>query len=535
MQTDQRDTKPTKNVLRLLDIAAIGLMTLTWYYAAKHMFMSDLNPNGDNYYYLHLMQNMWEGNGYGTSNSGVFKPTNWFPPGYPLILLVERWLLGDNIVSFKWVNLLFYLGTVLLTWDWLKNWLDNRALPLVIALMILMNGGLWHFGVQLMSEIPFMFFGILALRSMHLLEERTEFWKSPHFYLALVSIGFAYHIRGIGVVLPAAIVLHQLLRKQWKLAGTILVAFMLMATPWMVRNSQHGLEGRYLETVTKKNAWNPEEGAVTTMDDWTKKLKKNTYDTLVRGALEVTIPHLYPTEQERWVWVLGSIFLLLILFGLFVLGPTGRLLILFLAGNGAVFLMWHGGNLSRYVWPLTPILYLGLFNGVLFCVRWVSNRLNVRYASSFAFILLALGFLTRPRLDQFHTVSQNPMNNGFKTYLGFADSVKFDNLKNPMIVCRKPLIFHKHSGARTSRFPYTTDSLKMLQYLVKTDPDYIVLDNMGYNSSSKFLVPFLNKNKDIWYLDTKDNEVNMYLLRYRKEAGESKLAEWNALSAHRTD
>ena len=514
----------------ILDALALLVMAVIWYYAAGYMFMKDLNPNGDNYYYLHLMQNMWEGNGYGTSYGGEFKPSNWFPPGYPLILLAERWLLGYNLISFKWVNLLFLLGTAWLVWGWLKDWLGERTLPLVIGVMLLLNAGLLHFGVQLMSEVPFMFFTVLAFRFIHKLQDVEPFWRSPYFYLALVSMALVFHIRGIGLALPAAFFVHQMLKKQWKLAVAMTLGFVLLAMPWSLRNQHHGLKGRYLETATTKNPWNPEEGSLETVEDWKEKLTKNAYDTMFRGSMEVTLPHLYPTTQEKHIWILGAMMLSLILFGLYMLGPMGRFLIIFMAANGAIFLMWHGGNYSRYVWPLAPVLYLGLFTGILTLVRWGSERLNIQYVSSFAFILLGLLFWNRTRLDQYHVNSQNPLNEGFQQYIAFGDSVKGDRLKDPMVVCRKPMIFHEHSGARTSRFPFTTDSLAMLEYFVKTDPDYIIIDNMGYNSAAKFLVPVLNKNPDLFYVDS-EGKANSYLLRYRKEVGLAKLEQWKARAA----
>ena len=509
-----------------IDLAAVTLMTLAWYFIAKYMFMSDLHPNGDNYQYLHLMQSMWDGNGYSTSYGGEIEPSNWFPPGYPSLLFLERLLFGNDVIAFKWMNLTFLLGTVLLVWSWLKKWLNDRALPLTICLVLLLNAGLWHFGAQLMSEIPFMFFTILALRSYHQLHEKQDFWKSYHFYLLLFGVGCAYYLRGIGITIPAAFVVHSLMRKQWKFAGAVFFAFVLISAPLKIRNNVHGFEGRYAGAVLKKNIWNPDEGQLTTVSDWTEKFKKNAYDTVFRGFLEVTVPYAYSKKPETSVWLLGGLWILLIAFGLFRLGSTGHMLIIFLAGNAAVMLMWHGGNYSRYVWPLAPILTLGLFNGIIAIIRWMSEKMNVHFSSSFVFILLGIGAFTRPHLDLYHKTAQNPMNSGMKKYLALADSVQNDTLENPLVVCRKPLIFHENSGARTKRFPLTSDSLVMLKFLVETSPDYIVLDNMGYNSAHKYLTPFLNANRDIWYLDT-DAGDHIFLLRFRGEKGRLKLAAWN--------
>ena len=301
---------------------------------------------------------------------------------------------------------------------------------------------------------------------------------------------------------------------------------MVISAPLKVRNSIHGFEERYTGAVLKKNVWNPEEGQLTTFTDWSKKFKKNAFDTVFRGFLEVTMPYVYSKKPEISLWLFGGLWLLLILFGLFRLGPTGQMLIIFLAGNVAVFMMWHGGNHSRYVWPLAPILILGLFNAFVSISRWVSGKMNVQFSSSFVFILLGMGVFTRPHLDLYQKAAQNPMNSGMKKYIALADSVQNDTLENPLVVCRKPLIFHEYSEARTRRFPFTSDSLAMLEFLVETSPDYIVVDNMGFNSAHKYLTPFLNANRDMWYLDT-DAGDQIYLLRFRKEKGRLKLAAWN--------
>jgi len=53
---------------------------------------------------------------------------------------------------------------------------------------------------------------------------------------------------------------------------------------------------------------------------------------------------------------------------------------------------------------------------------------------------------------------------------------------------------------------------------------------MGYNSAAKFLVPVLNKNPDLFYVDS-EGKANSYLLRYRKEVGLAKLEQWKARAA----
>ena len=509
----------------LLDAIALLVIGVSWYLLGKHMFMKDLNPNGDNYYYLHLMQNMWEGNGYGTSISGEFKPSNWFPPGYPTILLIERWLFGNNIFLFKWVNLGFFLGTVLLVWHWVKGAVKSRSAAFVVAALLLMNGGMWHFGTQLMSEMSFMFFTMFALWTYTKIQRPDAFWRSPWFYATVLVVSISFLIRGIGVAALAAFLVHFLFRKQWKPALAMLVGFILLTYPWSARNKALGLEGRYAETIFKKNNWNPDDGQVTTWADWKEKITTNAYDTIFKGTLDVTVPGQYPKARENWVWITGGLALALILFGLFVLGPPGRVLMLFLAATGVVLLLWHGGNQTRYVWPLAPVLYIGGISGALTLSSWFFKKLNVTPVTGFVFIFLIAGFFMKSKMDLYRVNAITPFNAGYKSYLNLADSVKAMRMDDAKVVCRKPMIFHHHSNARTASFPFTMDSLRMLEHLVSTDPDFIILDNMGYNSAHKFLTPFLNKHREVWVVETQ-MDPNVYLLRWRQEPAERKLEEW---------
>jgi len=520
---------------RILDVIALLVIGVSWYLLGKHMFMKDLNPNGDNYYYLHLMQNMWEGNGYGTSTSGEFKPSNWFPPGYPTILLIERWLFGNNIALFKWVNLGFFLGTIVLVWHWVKGALRSRAAAFVVAALLLMNGGMWHFGTQLMSEMSFMFFTVFALWAYSNIRMTEQFWKSPWLYVTVLSLAISFLIRGIGVAALGAILVHTLLQKQWKPALAMLVGFVLLTYPWSARNKAMGLEGRYAETIFKKNNWNPDDGRVTTWADWKEKITTNAYDTIFKGTLDVTVPGQYPKARENWVWIAGGLALALILFGLFVMGPQGRVLMLFLAATGVVLLLWHGGNQSRYVWPLAPILYIGGISGALTLSAWFFKKLNMTPVTGFAFIFLVAGFFMKSKMDLYRARALNPFNEGYKSYLSLADSVKAMRMDDAMVVCRKPMIFHYHSKANTASFPFTADSLRMLEHLVSTEPDFVILDNMGYNSAHKYLTPFLNSNKDMWSIETK-MDPNVYLLRWRQERAERKLEAWRkALNSASTE
>ncbi|MBN30952.1 MAG: hypothetical protein CL845_03010 [Crocinitomicaceae bacterium] len=523
---------PSTHILNAISLIIIGV---SWFIMGKYMFMKDLSPNGDNYYYLHLMQSMWEGNGYGTTMTGEFKPSNWFPPGYPTILLVERWLFGNNIILFKWANLSFFLGTIVLVWHWMKEAMSNGHAAFVVACLLLMNGGLWHLGAQIMSEMSFMFFTFFALWSYTKIQRLEAFWRSPWFYTTIFSLGISCLIRSIGVAAGAAIFMHLLLQKQWRPALVVLIGFLMLTSPWSMRNKALGLQGRYAETIFKKNNWNPDEGKVTTWEDWRGKITTNVYDTIFRGTLDVMVPGQYPKTQENWIWITGGVLLLLILFGLFILGPSGHVMLIFLVFTGAALLLWHGGNQSRYVWPMAPVLYVGGVTSVLTLSSRLLRRLNVNPVPGFVFILLFMGFLMRPKLDIYQSNAINPFNKGYKSYLSLADTIKDIPINDPMVVCRKPMIFHHHSNARTVSFPFTADSVRMLEHLVSNKPDFIILDNMGYNSAHKYLTPFLNKHREMYSIVTQMNP-KMYLLRWRQEPAEKKLKEWRqALQTASTD
>lgn len=305
----------------------------------------------------------------------------------------------------------------------------------------------------------------------------------------------------------------------------ITLAFVIMAMPWMMRNQSLGLQSRYIETVTQKNIWNPEAGKLTTWDDWKEKLTKNTYDTIVRAALEVTVPYNFPLTRETWVWTLGTLLLCFVFWGLYKAGPLGHLCMLILLANGTILLLWHEGNFSRYVWPLAPFFYLGLVNATLETAKWTSAKLQIPYTSAFVFILLASGFFMKSKADLFRLEALSPRNEGMKTYINFADTVKARNVQDAMVICRKPLIFNYHSGASTSSFPFTSDSMAMLSHLVSKSTDFIILDNMGYNSAHKYLTPFLNRNRELWSLEVKANP-DSYLIRWRKDLAEKKLQYW---------
>lgn len=180
--------------LLILDFMALLALGASWFFMSKYMFMKELHPNGDNYNYLNLMENMWERNGYGTSNSGKFQPSNWFPPGFPSLLYLGRWLIGNSIVAFKWMNLAFLMASVALMWNGVRRRMKQRSAAFVIGMLMLMNGGLWHFGAQLMSEMSFMFFVLLSVWSFDRLRDSDQFWKSPYFYVTLIALGASYHI-----------------------------------------------------------------------------------------------------------------------------------------------------------------------------------------------------------------------------------------------------------------------------------------------------------------------------------------------------
>jgi hypothetical protein len=263
------------------------ILFISFVIAYIYIFDVKLDLNGDNFEYLNLAKSIIGGNGYSFPYNANNVPANWFPPGYPAIIAFFMSFSGNNIIVFKIVNGLFFIGSVLLFYNVIENTIKVNRLAFSICLLIVLNSGLLRFSTIIMSEMAYLFFSVLTIYYVLKIKEEAVFWKSKYLYLLILFASAAFYIRSIGIVLALSIALFWIIEKRWKIALVFLSGFTLLYIPWFIRNSLLEVKSRYLGTIMSVNAWRPELGRISSVGDFITKMKINFYDLSYRVICKI--------------------------------------------------------------------------------------------------------------------------------------------------------------------------------------------------------------------------------------------------------
>lgn len=507
------------------DLIYLLLLCVVFLISYSYVFDKKMDLNGDNFGYMNYAKAIMDGKGYVTPYSPDFPATNWFPPGYSFMLAVLMFVFGPNIVLLNIVNGLLYLGAILLLFALMRRLTGNRPLAFAVAALLFLNSGLMRYATILMSEIPYLFLSMVAIYCLLKMPDEAKLLKSKLFWgIVLGSVG-AFYFRSVALGLVGGIVLFMLFQKKWKRAGAYVLSFSVLYLPWMIRDHMHGLKSRYLDTMTVANAWRPEEGHINTLSGFLDKMAVNFNDTVIKGFTEVLFPFVKVEETTpSTMWVIGLLVLAVTFFGAW---KTGKFRVFFggyLLANIGVFLLWHSGNGSRYVWPLAPFIALCFFLGLYELVRWVMGKLKTNVTPVWSYGFLLIGFLMMPKMKELNLMAKEDYNPAYKNYFQIAEAVKANGSPKMMICCRKAEMFHYYSGTFVNTYVFSLDDRKVIEHMVKTNVDFVVLEQLGYSSTARYLYPAIMKHQDLFSPVMHLQNPDTYLLAFNKEGAKQWLA-----------
>ena len=515
-------TKPTSKLQQPLpwksDLIYLIILSVVFLLSYSYIFDKKMDLNGDDFGYMNYAKAILDGKGYVTPYSPDFPATNWFPPGYSFMLAVLMFFFGNNIVLLNIVNGGLYLGAILVLFLIARRITGNRPLAFSVALLLFLNSGLMRYATILMSEVPYLFLSTVAIYCLLKMPDEAKLLKSKLFWgVVLGSVG-AFYFRSVALGLVGGIILYMLFQKKWKRVGAYILSFSVLYLPWMIRDHMHGLKSRYLDTMTVANAWRPEEGHIHTLSGFLDKMVVNFNDTVIKGFTEVLFPFVKVDETAATtMWAIGLVVLLVTFFGAW---KTGKFKIFFggyLLANIGVFLLWHSGNGSRYVWPLAPFITICFFLGLYEIIRWVGGKLKVGVTPVWAYAFLFVAFLMLPKMKEINTMAKEDYYPAYKNYFQIAEAVKANGSPKMMVCCRKAEMFHYYSGTFVNTYVFSLDDRKVIEHMVKTNVDFVVLEQLGYSSTGRYLYPAIMKHQDLFSPVMHLENPDTYLLAFNKD------------------
>lgn len=518
----QNQAKPTKKPLPTWVYPLLLIFTFIVVYPL--IFDEKVSLGGDNASYYILGKALSSGEGYTNIHVPGNPAHNHFPPGYPIILAVFMFF-TNSIVFLKWINGLLLLGTSLLSYRLFLRFAENKALAFVGALLILFNFHLLSYGTIMMSEVPFLFFGTLAmLLFVNMQQAEKEWYKNPSFYFLILVSSFAYHIRTAGIALVAGFALYMLLNKNWKALIAYLLGFVALGIPWFLRGQSLG-GSSYLTQLFLKNPYREELGAME-LSDWFTRFGNNLARYLGKEIPNGLFPGIEAdyTPDASGVVLYGILIMAVVIFGLVKL-PNYRLLITgYLLGTFGILLLWPDVWFGiRFMLPLIPLLLFLFLFGLQSLFNWAFMRASLKIAfNPLLFLVFVLAFT--PQVKLLVDASEAPYLDKFKNYFEIAAWANKNTPSDAIICTRKPGLFYLFAGRQVAQFENTPDYNEFFAALDSTGFTHVVIDQLGYAQTGRFLVPAIQDNPEKFQIIKQTMAPETYLLSYNNTFGYS--GEW---------
>ncbi len=511
----KQNHKKKLSKFNLLNIAYPILLFFIFVQTYQYIFDKKINLGGDNAAYYILGKAISSGEGYTNIHTINKTPANHFPPGYPAIIGAIMKIFSDKITTIKATNGILFLLTVLILYFLFKSLSLNIHLSFVVSLFVLINTSLLSYATIMMSEISYLFFATLSI----FLFIKTDLSKNPltnhYFYLFLICSIFTYHIRTAGIALFGGIILYLLYKKNWKYLLSYFTGYVLLALPWFIRGQNLG-GNSYLNQLIQVNVWRPELGQIGISDLFTRILKNIVrYITkeIPSGCLNfITVD--YKKEAVFTDWLIGILLLIIMIYGLYKLRKHRLLIIFYLTGTFGILLLSPENWFGRYTLPVIPFLLFFLILGIYELLCYGLNKINIKRKLHPLFFLLLI-FLFIPKIKFLHKQAKGVFMPKYKNYFEIAQWVNKNTDEDVIICCRKPHLFYLYADRRVTKYKYTLNTDELLEDLKSKQVDYVVLEQLGYSSTGRYLYPAVKEHSKKFPVVQHLKNPDTYLLKFQ--------------------
>lgn len=467
----------------LLGLGLLAFLLAAWTFDPK------LALSGDNTEFMTLARSLVQGQGLSYISLPEPKPATKYPFGFPLMLAPLEWLAPGNWAAMNWLVVLFFAASVPVVYLLARQPL-GRLPALLVALWSATLPLLLDFAHQVMSEIPYLFFSLLSLWLIERsLKEEGDLKRNYWFIGGFAAMMWAYYVRSAGIVLVGAIFLYLLLKRRFRQALILGGGAVLVALPWSLRNSAIGSEGSYFKQLISVNPYFPEQGTI----DLAGLLERVQYNA---GAyLSRILPQIFwPTETEGGAPLVSAVLVGLVFYAAIVCirGQQHLLLPLYAGLYVAMVLMWPSQwTDARFLAPLTPVL---IFLAVLAAADLLERRPHLRLAGTVLAGTLLAGVLVLNvgALNRLAQAGASDYPPAWRNYYAAGQWLKANTPPDAVISCRKDYWLYIVADRPCMVYPFK-EPAAVLASLEENKVDYVVVDQLGFSSTPRFLVPAIQQ------------------------------------------
>jgi len=502
--------------------------------------------------YILLAKSIALGHGYVDINNPAFPPHTQYPPGLPLLLAPVIYFLGYNLVWMHLIIVLFGLLSIYLIRP-VFDPMDRGYRGIIIAVLMLTNYYFVFFTREILSEIPYMFFSLVAV----LFFERyfAEESRVKYLYFFTLALVASYFVKMIGITLYAGAMAALALRvfeKRGHGRGSIPrllglgVAGILPLLLFMARGAMLSRDvNTYGAIFLKSNYYNAESSLTGPLAIFSR-IAHNlaTYLFLPARMLVSYIERLDAFPLPHFLAnVLSLIILGVILYGLFseLYNKRGvkEFYVLFYLALLIIWPVYGIGDNFRYLTPVVPFLYYYLFIGMRLGASGITRLFErrahggARLAVYVCIAIMVLNLMANRKFflsleipGRVHASTELLAGNLFRRFEGvdaeavptsalagvrpcfahyISSSYYLKSILRPDEVAtgRKPWLTSLITGGYVLRFPFTADREKMLDFFIKQKIKYVVLDGCN-RETHDYMVPFMKKYRKFFEATKKE-------------------------------
>lgn len=522
---EKTQEKNNINWIRVLSILYPIVLFLVFVPQYQKIFDQKIHLGGDNAGYYILGKALAEGDGYTNVHIKDKVQANHFPLGYPVVVASVMKLFSYDFNAIKTANGVLLFFSLIILFFLFRRFSGNIHLAFIVTLLLVYNSHLLQYSTIMMSEIAFLLFSCLTL----VLFLKSDLDKSPlkngYFYLFLISLTFTYYIRTVGIALFGGVFLYLLLKRNWKYIAAQIIGFFLLALPWYIRGKMLG-GNSYMRSLFYKNPYRPEEGFME-LGDWFIRFFNNVERYIAReiptgvlGTLKVN----YKADITSAEWALGVVFVLLAGYGLYRLKRDKLLLLGYFIGTFGILFLWPDVWFGiRFLLPLVPFILFFIINGTYELLKLAFRKIKIQ--NNFLLnVLLPFVFLLgitvlMPNVKRLEANAKGVFVKKYKNYFEIATWAKKNTEKEAVICCRKGQLFYLYADRYVTGYKNTLNQEELIEGLKEKNVDYVVLEQLGYASTGRYLYPAIKKYPEKFEIVKYLKDPDTYLMKFHPDNG----------------